>query len=94
MARCDQCNKFVPYEPGDIDMELNVELSLDEENKPSDAQITGNVRLLLTCGECGQEMAEANVDIDTYAHLDHKEASEHELELEDESGAVEAAVPS
>ena len=53
--RCDQCNKFVSYDDG---QEPEAELDLD------DGQVTGTVRVVLPCAECGQELKEGTFDVD------------------------------
>jgi hypothetical protein len=86
VARCPDCNKFVPYEQGDVELDVNAELVMEEE-KPVGAVVSGNVRLILTCGECGTEMAEANPDFDVDVPLEHTDAKDHEVEVVDEDAS-------
>lgn len=62
MARCPDCNRFVSYGDGEVSVE-SVEID-------DDLLITGTVRIALTCGECGTELKEANLDFDH--QIDHK----------------------
>lgn len=50
---CPDCNKFVSIEMADP------EVSSEEVH---DGQVTGSVRLVQTCADCGSELAEANLD--------------------------------
>jgi len=54
--RCNDCNKFVSY-----DTETDPEIGLDVS---SDGHVTGSVRIVNTCQECGSELKEANLDVD------------------------------
>lgn len=79
MARCNECNKFVSYDDT-VEPEVNVDMD--------DTTITGIVRIVLTCAECGTELRQAAFDID----LDlgefgetHDGSEEHELEVDCES---------
>ena len=80
--RCSNCNKFVSNELADP--ELNgLEVSLDDEKN---AEVTGDVRLTLTCSDCSTELAEATVDVSTTVTLIHEnDAKDHEVELESEN---------
>jgi len=70
--RCPDCNKFVPY--GETDPELDLELAQPSEDDTKTAQeagtdtvaanITGTVRIVLTCEECGTELKEATLDVE------------------------------
>lgn len=50
MARCPDCNKFVPYGEGEVDVQ-------SEEITAGEAII--EVRVMLPCEECGTELKEA-----------------------------------
>lgn len=54
--RCPDCNKFVPY---DTEAEPEANLELDDSG-----QLTGDVRRVLPCGECGTELKDTTFDID------------------------------
>lgn len=54
--RCDQCNKFASYDDStepEVDVDLN-----------DDGSFSGNVRIVLTCADCSQELKEAQFDFD------------------------------
>ena len=54
--RCDQCNKFAAYDDStepEVDVDLN-----------DDGTFSGNVRIVLTCADCSQELKEAQFDFD------------------------------
>jgi hypothetical protein len=54
--RCPDCGKFVPF---DTEAEPEANLEIDSEG-----QMSGNVRRVLPCGECGTELKETTFDID------------------------------
>lgn len=78
MARCPDCNKFVGIEMADPELELEV---------ANEGTVTGTVRLVQTCSECGTELAEANLDVEVDVEVAHKEGCKQEsgLSIEDES---------
>jgi len=60
--------------------EPELELGLGE------GEITGTVRLVQTCADCGDELAEANLDISEPFDFEHKsDDCDDELALKDES---------
>ncbi len=71
--RCPSCNKFVSN--GDPD----VELGGDEEL--NDRSVTGTVRVVIPCAECGEELKDAELEYDV--ELDHVCDEEDEDEDED-----------
>lgn len=73
--RCPDCNKFVGLEQGDPELDLSVEGD----------RVTGYVRLVLTCADCGGEMKEANLDIDLDIDHDCEKNEDDDFEIEDES---------
>lgn len=74
--RCDQCNKFVSFEEDDPEVE---DLEVDE-----DGSVTGTVRIVNTCAECGQELKEATLDIDSRVDVpDGHKGEGHELTVEE-----------
>ena len=88
MAKCPSCNKFAPVEQGDP------ELNLDLEETEKGGRVTGDVRLVLNSGCCGDEMAEANLDVpdDDGVEFEHPLTSDdgkHEVEIHDESADAE-----
>lgn len=82
MARCPDCNKFVPYEEQDPE----VEVEIDEEGT-----VTGTVRIVNACGECGTELREATFEVDAPEYgLAAEELAKHTgeghgLEVEEQS---------
>lgn len=52
--RCPDCNKFVGLDEADPELDLSVE----------DAVVSGTVRIVRTCAECGQELKEASFDVE------------------------------
>jgi hypothetical protein len=85
-VRCPNCNKFVGQELKDPEADsLEANLSLDDKGKPEEeVEVTGNVRLVLTCADCSNELAETNQDLSIMVKLAHQEADTHEVEIEDE----------
>lgn len=72
--RCPDCNKFVPYDdPHEVETENELELDNHE--------ITGSLRLVLKCAECGTELKDASVDISQSVEIDDKH-KDHELTLD------------
>ncbi len=84
--RCPDCNKFVPLAPADPELDLEVECLFTPADNPGDS-VTGTVRCVLTCEECGSEMAEYTADVEEERLLDHKEAAEHDLTITSESAS-------
>jgi hypothetical protein len=72
--RCPDCNKFVSFDQQDPEVDAAV----------GNSEITGSVRLVLACAECGGELKEANIDFS--ADIDHtcegKDVSTEELDFE------------
>jgi hypothetical protein len=54
--RCPDCNRMVSYNTEE-DPEANIELD-------NEGHISGDIRRVLTCGECGTELKETTFDID------------------------------
>lgn len=89
MARkCPSCNHFCPVEQGDA--ELNLDVGEGENDKQG--EISGEVRLVLTSGCCGDEIAETVVYIDdasakgkiTFDHPITSANGKHEVVIEAE----------
>lgn len=78
--RCDTCNKFVSF---DADTEPEVDLRVE-----NDGEVSGSVRIVNTCAECGEEMTETtfDVDIDLSEEIaEHrKTCSERDLDLNED----------
>jgi hypothetical protein len=56
-VRCPDCQKFVSFdtdkEPEDLDL-----------NVTDDGTVSGSVRIVNGCGECGQDLTEATLDVE------------------------------
>lgn len=64
--RCESCGTFVSKDQGDPEAEeFRVEVTSGKGGLLAAAgTLTGTVRLVLTCAECGQEMSETTVDVE------------------------------
>lgn len=81
--RCSECNKFVPL---DVDQDPEVELDVGAET----GEVTGTVRIVNACQECGNEMTETSFDVD----LDFDEAESHmEANADDDAHELELVDP-
>ncbi len=77
MPRCPDCNKFVSVEMSDPELD---DLEVDPEGN-----ITGTVRLIQTCADCGAELAEANIEVSESVEFTHAEGCKEESGLEIEN---------
>jgi hypothetical protein len=74
--RCPDCNKFVSF---DTDEDPEVDLSVDDEGV-----VTGTVRIVNKCAECGTELKEATLDVeidlsgDVRTHKDENHQSDED----------------
>ncbi len=76
--RCPTCEKFVSLEPNE-DPEWNSDPEIDE-----DGAVTGELRVVLNCAECGEEMKETTIELDISPSdieglEEHKEAEDPAL---------------
>lgn len=90
--RCPDCNKFVGLEMGDPEAEIEISNfgDLDEKTGEQEFNLSGDVRLVLNCGECSSEMKEASCEVDqmiTFTHKNPKCPGVVELEVEAEGTA-------
>ena len=72
--RCPDCNKFVSYDEGQVEIESSE--SALEVNAPTPVQkgavytaevtmsVNASLRLVLPCGECGAELKEASFELE------------------------------
>lgn len=67
---CSNCAKFVSLELTDPE-DQGFDIGTDE-------MITGDVRMLLSCADCGSEMADATVSFEEDAELEHTAACQEE----------------
>jgi hypothetical protein len=80
MARCPDCNKFVSYDDGDVDVQ--------SEDVESD-EVRVEVRIVKTCAECGTELKEATLEL--HGPFEHDcEAPTHDGEPVDADEMEEA----
>ncbi len=70
--RCPDCNRFVAYNQDDPEVELEV----------TSEGVTGDVRIVLTCEQCGTELKESTFEVSTDDDLTGHEGDEHELDVE------------
>src|SRR3990172_2348422 len=59
--RCPSCNKFV----GNDEQEPEVESVEVEHDEAGTATVTASVRIVNACADCGEELAEASLDLET-----------------------------
>lgn len=72
--RCESCSKFVSIEVGEPE---DGGIEVDEEGT-----ISGSVRLVLNCGECGGELGGADAEVGCEVVIEHSEkCNEEEREL-------------
>jgi hypothetical protein len=82
--RCINCEKFVSLEPSE-DPEWNSDPEIDE-----DGAVTGELRVVLNCAECGEEMKETTIELDISPSdieglEEHKEAALAEATARDKA---------
>ena len=86
--RCSDCNKFVSFDEQDPEIE---DISVDDEGS-----VQANVRIVNACDQCGAELKEATLDMETddpcdayRLHLEDVkgEAKDHKLEVEETSSS-------
>ena len=77
--RCNDCGKFVSLEFGEID-DPEPEVTDVGEGTSNDASVgvRAEVRLVLTCGECSTEMADAMLEGETDVDFKHDEGCDSE----------------
>jgi uncharacterized CHY-type Zn-finger protein len=59
--RCPDCSKFVSFGEGEV--EIN-DVSVNDD------EVTGTVRIMLPCGDCGTELKDAEIDF--YIQIEHE----------------------
>lgn len=62
--RCPDCQKFVGNEQAEPELTLDVD---------DNGNVTGDVRLVLQCADCGTELAESNQSVDIEVGFEHAE---------------------
>ena len=72
--RCPQCNKFVA---------LSSETEPEAELECDDNSVSGTVRIVLTCEECGEEMKQAEFDVQEDVNLtDDRHCGDRSVEVD------------
>jgi len=66
--RCPDCNKFVPFDDT-TDPEVNLDITQPTSPDDNTAGISGDVRIVLTCAECGTELKEATLEVDVEVEI-------------------------
>lgn len=74
--RCSSCNKFVSQEPGEPEVQS---LEID-----ADGNITAEVRIVVTCAECGDELKESTLSMEDAVTIRRHNREECELEIEED----------
>lgn len=83
--RCPDCNKFVSFDAQEPELTLEVELQYADK-EPAEATVSGSVRCVLACGECGTELKDAEMEVEETVELVHiPDAESHEVSLDAES---------
>lgn len=83
--RCPDCNKFVPFEQNEPEVELDITDERDQEvEKGTEVQVTAQVRLVLACAECGTELKEANLEAEEMVTIEGHLGDDHVLSVEDD----------
>ena len=76
--RCPDCNKFVFIEMAKPELDLQLD----------DDKVSGEVRLVQICAECGMELAEAELDIEITFDFKHDtEGCDGELKISNEKAS-------
>lgn len=85
--RCPDCNKFVSLETQDPEADsLEVAESINDGN----VNVTGTVRLVRTCGDCGTEMKETSLDIDQDIEIEAWKTGDKLTDLEISESGIES----
>ena len=82
--RCPDCNKFVGQEIGDPEITLDI---TDDRDEASDTTVTvtGDVRVVLNCAECGTELKSGDFTIEEEVKIEGHRGDDHALEVEEVS---------
>lgn len=79
--RCPDCSKFVSY---DDSGDPEVDVTIDE-----DGNISGTVRIILTCAECGTELKAADFDVsEKFEGWEGHVGDKHDLSVETGSSSI------
>jgi len=85
MPRCPDCNKFVPIEIEEVNETEGLEVQFCGEEGEA-YEITGEVRLVKLCEECGTELEECLAEFqEEFDGDDHERTNECELQDPEET---------
>ncbi len=88
MNRCEPCGKFVSFEavePDDQGTEISVAGAYGSDGESfNDIQVTGTVRVVLQCADCGQDLAETEIEFDFESTFNHEAGCEIDPESSDD----------
>jgi hypothetical protein len=73
--RCPTCEKFVSYGDGEVEIE--------DSDVGSDGTVTVSVRVVLPCGDCGEELKECSMELEHQIEHDCLLDEDVDFELED-----------
>jgi hypothetical protein len=92
--RCQDCAKFASLELGDVESDCQAEC-VDQVGNVTSWVVAGNVRIVLTCADCGQELKEMRFEPTIGVELAHKDDCPNrvEVDLEFEPEAVDKFEP-
>ena len=81
--RCTECNKFVSFDDSN-------EPEVENEDVSDEGVVTADVRIVLTCGDCGTELKEATLNLEGPADVAHEHpiGTEAEFEVESNGGQI------
>lgn len=75
--RCPDCNKFVSYDEPQVEQQ-----SLDLEE---DGTIRASYRVVLNCADCGNELKDTTLEMESSVDLSDHQGDTHEVEIEEDS---------
>lgn len=79
--RCPDCNKFVSFDEPEIESSNDAEVNDCEQD--DGGQVTGSIRIVLKCADCGNELKDAELDYEaTFEHTCKKRKKKQEPEFE------------
>jgi hypothetical protein len=85
--RCPDCNKFVGLETQDPEVDG---LEVNDSSDSNAVAVTGTVRIVRACADCGTEMKEASFDIDTEVEIEGWQSGDKFDGLEIEETSIES----
>lgn len=79
--RCPDCNKFVGQEIGDP--EVTIDITDERADSDNTVTISGDVRVVLNCAECGTELKSGDFTIEEEVEIEGHRGDDHALEVEE-----------